>query len=541
MKIKNIKISNFRSIKSANFDTTNFNIFVGQNNCGKTNFFEAIEFFFNGIDRNTNIDHLKFKKDKSLEIRVEIEFIGSLQGAEVMNNATNKTKIEKALNDNDTVTFIRSSLDISKRIMIVNGEEIHPGTGFDKALNDFLPKYEYVNTKQYYDSVAKYGKTTPMGKMLSGVLLAIIETDDKYKAFQKIFTDLFQAGDSKIKKEFEKVGTEVQGYLKKQFADCSNVEFGVETPIFEDLLKNFSTIVDDGISTTAEEKGDGMQRALMLAIIQAYADFRKREEVGKSFLFFIDEAELHLHPSAQRNLKNVLYSLSESNDQVFINTHSSVFIADDMKEQSIFKIEKNNSETSIEKLIDDEKPYLVFELLGGSPTDLLLPHNFLIVEGVSEFEFLSRVISRFYKEKPKIQIIKANGDIEQTKRSINAIEKIYTPLNVSIYKNRLVLLFDKYSDSTESSFNDFKKQNKCLENNKQIFTIPFRDIEQYYPNKKCPTYTNWKKTQDEVDKMNGHKKKQLAKFVGDNITKKAFEETLSICFQALERCWELAL
>ena len=41
--------------------------------------------------------------------------------------------------------------------------------------------------------------------------------------------------------------------------------------------------IDDGVETTAEEKGDGMQRALMLAIIQAYSDFRKsNDDLGKS-------------------------------------------------------------------------------------------------------------------------------------------------------------------------------------------------------------------------------------------------------------------
>lgn len=45
MKITRIRIENFRSIKETEFITSDFNIFVGQNNCGKTNFFEALEFF----------------------------------------------------------------------------------------------------------------------------------------------------------------------------------------------------------------------------------------------------------------------------------------------------------------------------------------------------------------------------------------------------------------------------------------------------------------------------------------------------------------
>lgn len=63
MKIKRIKIENFRSIESSEFCTNDFNIFVGQNNCGKTNFFEAIQFFFNGISRGGSLNQLRFKRD----------------------------------------------------------------------------------------------------------------------------------------------------------------------------------------------------------------------------------------------------------------------------------------------------------------------------------------------------------------------------------------------------------------------------------------------------------------------------------------------
>ena len=68
----------------------------------------------------------------------------------------------------------------------------------------------------------------------------------------------------------------------------------------------------------------------------------------RPFSFFIDEAELHLHPSAQRNLKNLLFDLSKSSDQVFINTHSSVLIADNSEVQSIFSVEKEDGTTGIE-------------------------------------------------------------------------------------------------------------------------------------------------------------------------------------------------
>ena len=549
MKIAKIKIDNFRSVKESEFSTTDFNIFVGQNNCGKTNFFEAIEFFFNGLGRGGKSDDLKFKREVDREIIVEVTFSGALHGAAQMQHEGNRTKIERVLAGNDTVMVMRSSNAPTKRKVFVDGVEVNPGTGFDAALNDFLPKFEYVNTKQYFDSVAKYAKTTPMGIMLSGVLTAILEENEQYQQFQAKFKELFEDDDSQIKAEFDNVGSKVQIHLEKQFPDCTKVKFEVTAPAFDDLLKNFETTVDDGIETLAEEKGDGMQRALMLAIIQTYADFRKtNEDLGKSFLFFIDEAELHLHPTAQRNLKNVLLELSSSTDQVFINTHSSVFVADNYESQSIFKVEKTNGETSIQSISDFDKPYIVYELLGGSPADLLLPRNFLIVEGQSEFELLTRVIQRFYPDRPKIQIVKANGDIDQAERTINAIEKIFIPLGTSIYKDRVVILIDQPSQQTQGGVAQFLQTYNHLNANNQFFRLALRDIEQCYPNQLDEVYGNWRKTQAELDAVNvtgikiitGKKKKQLAKHVGENITQQQFETDLQVCFNSLERCWELA-
>lgn len=550
MKITRIKIENFRSIKNTEFNTSDFNIAVGQNNCGKTNFFEAIQFLFNGISSRQNVTELKHKRQTENEILVELEFSGAQQGAENMLNQANKTKILNALNNNDTVVISRStSEDVKKRKFIVNGIEVNPKTGFDKALNDFLPKFEYITTKQYYDEVAKYSKTTPMGIMLSGVLSAILQENVQYREFQTKFRELFEDDNSEIKTEFDKVGNNVQMYLEKQFPDCTKVKFEVTAPLFDDLLKNFETTIDDGVETSAEEKGDGMQRALMLAIIQAYADFRKsNDDLGKSFLFFIDEAELHLHPTAQRKLKDVLYTLSNNNDQVFINTHSSVFVADNFENQSILKVEKLEGQTEFELTTDLDKPYVVFELLGGSPSDLLLPKNFLIVEGQSEFELLTRVIKRFYSDRPNIQIIKANGDIDQVVRTINSIEKAFIPLNSSIYGTKTVILIDEPSEQTIGGVNQFLLNYKSLKQNGQFFQLVGRDLEQSYPNQVCPIYGNWKKTQEELDAENetgkriitGTKKKKLAKHVGLNITQEQFENELNICFLALEKSWELA-
>lgn len=540
MKITKIIVSNYRSIKEEEIIPDQFNIFVGQNNHGKTNLFEAIDWFFNGLKRGDSIDDIRHGRTGTSEIFVEVTFSGAKDGAEHMRNATGKTKMIQLLGDKDEITVRRTSLD-KNRILFIDGEQVEKQpTGFDNALNDFLPKFEYVDTKKYYEDLIKFGKKTPISSMLSGVLEVLLAENDQYKEFRTKFDELFGGEGSQVKVKLDEISGQVKVYLQKQFPECAEVEFVVSQPSFDDLLKNFSTTIDDGIVTDVGEKGDGMQRALMLAIIQTYADFRrKNEDIGKSFLFFIDEAELHLHPSAQRNLKKALLELSQKGDQVFLNTHSSVFVADEADNQKIYKVEKINKETTAEIISILGKQSVVYELLGGSPADLLLPRNFMIVEGKSEVVFLETVINRFYSDEPPIQIIFAGGDLDRQADSMQAINTAYLPLGqVSpIYREKLIILCDKSKD--EAKENDKKKFLKAqphLLKNDQFYDLPEKALEAYFP-------APWKLTEEEIKSLDSDKNGKVIyarDTVGAKIRQVDFEQEMEVVFNALKKAWELA-
>lgn len=535
MRISRIKIQKFRSIKEAEITPSGFNIFVGQNNHGKTNFFEAIDWFYNG---KGDLDKIRFGKSGTEEVSVEVEFSEIQDGIEKMRNEKNKTTIRERFGSYETIKIKRTSslpkvrqiYDQAKGVWV----EKNP-TGFDSAFNDFLPSFEYVSTQMKPADMTKYGKTTPIGNMLAGVLSVILAKDPAYTRFKDEFDKLFTDPQSQMRLELDKLSGQVKVYLEKQFPDTEEVVFEVTQPAFEDLLKNFETSIDDGVYTSADEKGDGMQRALMLAIIQAYADFRREnDEKNKYFLFLIDEGELHLHPSAQRKLKSALLELARGGDQVFINTHSSVLVSDDSVEQTIFKVEKIAKETGIVPIQASEKPNVVYELLGGSPADLLLPNNFLIVEGKSDFEFITRVIARFYSAKKKIQIVYAEGDHDRQRETMDAINKVFAPLSTSpVYKERVVILCDTPNPTHVADFQQFKTAYDYLEPSGQLLVIPHQHLEEYYP-------SPWKKTMAEAQALGDVKngKLLLARQVGDAITQEQFEAEMSVIFTALTNCWE---
>jgi len=59
VKITKIRIKNFKSIVSTEIDPGDFNVNVGQNNHGKTNFFEALRWFFDGFHREETLEDIK--------------------------------------------------------------------------------------------------------------------------------------------------------------------------------------------------------------------------------------------------------------------------------------------------------------------------------------------------------------------------------------------------------------------------------------------------------------------------------------------------
>jgi putative ATP-dependent endonuclease of the OLD family len=247
----------------------------------KLNLLEAIEWFYSGKGNIQEIKHCDASENEFIE--VEITFLDVQEGIKQISNSTNQEKLKNILENNNEMRIKRTSKSVKDRL-IYNPEKDEwkkQPTGADSAFNNCIPRFEFIEATKNYKDVSAYKNTTPIGQMLSGLVSETLAQDEEYKYFTEQFGRLFGDGDSKVRLALNDLSSKVSENLKEQFPDCTNISFNVKEPSFDELLKNYETELDDGVITRADEKGDGMQRALMLSIIKTHADYRRSEAWGE--------------------------------------------------------------------------------------------------------------------------------------------------------------------------------------------------------------------------------------------------------------------
>lgn len=124
------------------------------------------------------------------------------------------------------------------------------------------------------------------------------------------------------------------------------------------VMPSTSLVIHDplaGIETEVGHQGHGLQRTLVMTLLQVLADAQSREEAEggrealtqRATLLLIEEPELYLHPQMERLMRDVLYRLGAQADmQVGCCTHSPVFLDIGDRYRSIvrmFKDQQGNS------------------------------------------------------------------------------------------------------------------------------------------------------------------------------------------------------
>lgn len=408
MKIKNIKIKNWRSIKKMKITAQDLMIIIGQNNHGKSNLLSAILFFFGEI-KHQDLDF--HSGENKLFVDIEFSELDELDkkifGEYITTEGTIKVR---------KIAYLGGSFEYKgwKQIFsddFLKEENFPTFPYFHTELKD-LPYYQYlryrrgISEQEIKDAKQKYiqansanlsftyslEKTDFMGVksitkgifgkvyFLPTVKNAIDEfTSENTSIFAKLLSEIvesmsqynndWQSTKEKLIDLFSKFNKYIDGVENtnrpKELSDLENklsqellswnasldIEFNI--PDISLVLKSNSAVwVNDGARTDISRKGHGLQRALIIALMQFLAKQQLQSEcnsktttgVSKSRYFIFEEPELYLHPQAQRVLFDSFVDLSNTGSQVILCTHSSNLINID-KYKSIYIVRKENDQT----------------------------------------------------------------------------------------------------------------------------------------------------------------------------------------------------
>lgn len=363
MFIKSIKLSNFKGFvgdnHQINFNTpdgitagSGLNIFVGENNSGKSSIFEAIDFLRNGI-KPENATLIKSKladNSQPEEANVKIAFSGKIREAISCFVQNNKQAVfNNAITDVSELKAQRNTSDCKSLLLWDNKTQSYlNSTGIDAPFKKmFETNFIWADTNP--SDEASFGSTTLCGMLLKEIARAHISSNE-YREFQNSFNNVFNNPESLLRKQIAIIEQKVQKLFTEQFGHAE-IRFKFDELKIDSFFKNASIFINDGVDISMSEKGNGMQRSVALALLQVYAEelaHDAEKDQTKPFYLFIDEPEICLHPKGQTKLLEALLEISKTK-QVFLTTHSPYFlVTPHLKNVGLFIFRKDGINNIIE-------------------------------------------------------------------------------------------------------------------------------------------------------------------------------------------------
>lgn len=201
--------------------------------------------------------------------------------------------------------------------------------GYANVLKGTLPFFVLVPAVRDVTEESKGTKSSPFGKLLYAILDTV--TDEKKSKIESILDEVSKQMNRTGGTERVPLIAETENQLNKLlndfFTGC-DLEIEFQTPTLEILLSSPKLYVDDGFRNAVENKGHGLQRAVIFTILRRYAEHMTASAEGKkrNLILAVEEPELYMHPQAQRTIRRVLRKIAEGEDQVLFSTHSSLLV-----------------------------------------------------------------------------------------------------------------------------------------------------------------------------------------------------------------------
>jgi len=344
MKIRQVQIKNYRSLKDITIYPENILALVGRNNAGKSNIIKALELFFESstrlVDEDCYYNHnskekieiiITFKQLSPWEKQALISWMRDddtfIVKKEIICNTDGSINIvpfaikkvpdiewlredkitgeaikgwwsnraELKIGDLDFGAKLGTSRpnvgqwkELAENFLESHSEEIplieqyiENPKGYPGVLKGALPEFIYIPAVRDVLEEAKVEKTNPFGQLINSVLGKIPE--DKKSVISKQLKDVekyLNRSDEKTRFPEIKQIETKLNDLMSELMEC-DIEINLTVPKLADIFSKATIYADDGIRTPIDTKGHGMQRSLIFTILRAYAELAHIKKAGE--------------------------------------------------------------------------------------------------------------------------------------------------------------------------------------------------------------------------------------------------------------------
>lgn len=319
MRIEEVKIKNFRSIKSATFRMNKITAVVGENNAGKTAVLRAINAVLNYMDEEMSF------KNKTHQYAVRSNTYITISFVEVPDKVIYKDKIDT---DKLVIKFVyKYSKDKEQYMYVKDGEEKSVDDEFMKNLSKDI-KYVYIPAGRTNKDVS-WEENSIFKEVVSNYMYKHTKNRDRISGdVRKVAKKIHDSALTTLEKDINTLYMQNQTMdFKFDFAD--DLDYSV-------LLKKIKFSLNEcGTDYLLKEWGSGTKSLAVIAMYRANALLEE-----ESIVLGIEEPETNLHPQAQKRFIHSLRNeLHDNETQTIFTTHSTVLV-DELQHEDIILIRR---------------------------------------------------------------------------------------------------------------------------------------------------------------------------------------------------------